>query len=60
MPEKDCPQSPDGLHHYTMIKSGLNPVYGCKYCFKARPKTTTCPHCGNTIQTDEGDVWGKL
>lgn len=60
MKEKECESSPDGKHQYYMIKSGMNPVYGCKYCFKSRPKTIFCPHCGNLIKTDEGDIWSNL
>lgn len=60
MTEKECIQSPDGKHHYHLIKSGLNPVYGCKYCHKSRPKTIWCPHCAHSIEIDEGDIWGHL
>lgn len=58
--EKECIQSPDGKHHYHMIKSGMHPVYGCKYCQKAQPKILWCLNCGHPIETDEGDIFSHL
>ncbi len=58
--EKECLSSPDGKHHYHMIKSGMNPVYFCKYCSKSRPRTMMCPHCGRLVETDEEDIWSYL
>ena len=60
MTEKECEKSPDGKHHYTMYKSGMNPVYGCHYCLKARPKTTMCPNCGYPTHSDEGHIFDHI
>jgi hypothetical protein len=60
MSEKECLRSPDGKHHYQMLKSGMCPVYGCKYCQKARPETIWCPHCGHPIEIDARDIWSHL
>lgn len=53
MSEK-CELSPDGEHHYKMLKSGLHPIYSCIYCFKNRPKSIICPACGHLIEVDDG------
>ena len=58
--EKECYNSPDGKHHYQLIKSGMKPLYGCKYCFRARGKTTICPNCGHPVTTDEEEYWHYL
>ena len=60
MTEKECINSPNGKHKYTLIKSGMNPVYGCKYCLVARPRTVMCPRCGYSVEVDEGNIWSHL
>lgn len=35
--ERECWESPDGKHKRTMLKSGLNPEYGCQYCHILMP-----------------------
>lgn len=49
MTESYCPKSPDGKHKRTMLKSGLNPEYGCIYCWTPIEPKHTCPKCGHSF-----------